>query len=395
MSNNSLKNKKIVILVISDFFHDARVLKEAQSAQKAGMKVTILTKKTPESKFIEKRNGYKIIRVETFIDKYIFPLYFKFFKKTVAKKSINFSVDKKMNLVESLGNVVNFWLSNRLFVKKALSINPDIIHANDPVTLPAAYKLKKLFSSKIIYDSHELYLKLLKFPHPIWLKYFSFVEKKINFVDGILSVNSYILSELSRRYNISGIPQALVLNSPLYQKISYKKPAKKIRLIYLGKIDAQRGVLQFAKVIKNIKNIEFSVLGNNLSEYGINSLPMVAPEKVVKVVSDYDIGILPFVNCSQSVYHSLPNKLFEYMMGGLAIASADLPEIHRIVQENQNGVLFNSQDSKDIIKKIKYLSNHPKVLAQYKKNSLKAAKKYCWENQEKKLLGLYEKVLER
>lgn len=395
MKKNILKNKKIVILVISDFFHDARVLKEAKSAQKAGMKVTIITKKTNGTKSRELMNGIRIIRVETFIDKYILPIYIKLTKRTSATILSNKISDKKMSLFESLGIVLSVWFTNRAFVNASIKIKPDIIHANDPVTLPAATQIKQLTNTKIIYDSHELYLKLLKYPHFIWLRYFSDAEYKIKNVDGIISVNPYIINKLISQYNISNMPYDVVLNSPIYQKISMKKPCKSIKILYIGKTDAQRGVLQFAKQIKNIKNLEFTVLGDDLSKFGINSIPIVKPDEVVGVASNYDIGIIPFVDCSQSVYNSLPNKLFEYMTAGLMIISSDLPEISKIINVANNGIIYNPKNKNDIISKIKYLINNPDKLVQYKINSLKYAKEYSWEKQEKKLLKMYKKVLQK
>src|SRR3990172_3689146 len=63
-----LQDKKIVMLLGSDFSHDSRVLKEALSASRAGMQVTVLARKSYDTKFKELKNKITIIRFQTRID---------------------------------------------------------------------------------------------------------------------------------------------------------------------------------------------------------------------------------------------------------------------------------------------------------------------------------------
>lgn len=392
--NKILKGKKIVILVISDFLSDARVQKEARSAHKAGMKVVVLTKKTPKTKYREIKDGIRIIRVETFLDRWLLPFYHRLSKNVQSNGSVAIKEHRKMTFLEALAIVLNVFLLNRIFVKEALKIKPDLVHANDPITLPAGYKIKKMLAAKLIYDSHELYSEMLKHPHPVWQKTFIWVEKKINWVDGILSVSHWVLKELNKRYQTAHILQAVVLNAPVYEKSQFQRPRRPVRMLYLGAIDYQRGVIEFAKKIQNLKNIDFAIISKtDLTNLGIKSLPAVNPEGVIRAMKNYDVGIIPFVDCSSSVYNSLPNKLFDYMMAGLAIAASNLPEINQFIKKENNGVIFNPKNSRDVRLKIKYLADNPKIIAGFKRNSLKAAKEYSWENQAVKQLGIYEKVL--
>jgi len=114
---------------------------------------------------------------------------------------------------------------------------------------------------------------------------------------------------------------------------------------------------------------------------------------VIETASKYDVGIIPYIGDNLNNRYSTPNKLFEYMMAGLAIAASDLPEIKRVVTRAQNGMLFSADQSASIREVITSLTKNPQKILQFKRNSLKWAKDYCWENQEKKQIDLYEKVI--
>ena len=82
-------------------------------------------------------------------------------------------------------------------------------------------------------------------------------------------------------------------------------------------------------------------------------------------------------------------------MGGLAIAAADLPEIRRVVEEYENGVLFDPQDPTDIAEKINALASDRSRLDVMKRNSLRGtAEQFSWEMQRPRLLGAVDACLD-
>jgi len=91
--------------------------------------------------------------------------------------------------------------------------------------------------------------------------------------------------------------------------------------------------------------------------------------------------------------YSLPNKFFEYAMAGLPILVSDLPEMRKFVEKYNCGVICESITPKGIARGIKKLLEQD--LEKLGKNARKMAEDHSWEMQEKKLLRLYEKVLEK
>ena len=389
----TLKNKKIVFLLTNDFTFDSRVLKEANSAKKAGMKVTVLGRKSKNTSFKQEIDGIKIIRVQSIIDK----IWAKI-SKTGGNEAGGSQSTGQPKLFIDLISPINLWLINRLFVQEAVRIKPHLVQANDSDTLLAGYALKKK-GSKLVYDAHELYLESIRLK-PFWVRwFFGSLEKKLGRnIDGVFSVCQPILDTLNHKYGLINLPQNILYNTPPYQKSDFVPPGRRIKILYLGAYSQKRKMDYLYRAIKRIKNTQMTVMGPGWDESragNITILPPVAPEEVVNMAQSYDIGVFPYVADNLNQLYSMPNKLFEYMMAGLAIAASDLPEVKKVITEAENGVLFNPRSTKDITIKLNYLVKNKEILTKFKQNSLKFAKKYSWENQEKKQLKLYEEILEK
>ncbi|MGA2667124.1 MAG: glycosyltransferase [Patescibacteria group bacterium] len=388
----NLKNKKIVILLASDFSHDSRVLKEAKSAQKAGMRVTLLARKSFDTKFSESRDDFKIKRFQTWID--------WIWSKTSANKGREIAGSQSAGthipgFLVTYTSILNLWFLNRLFVRACLQIKPDVIHANDSITLPAAYALKKR-GFKVIFDAHEFYSESVANPRYLWKQYYIYLERRLPRLNGIFSVCQSILDELDRRYQTDQLPQSILYNTPPYRKFAAKKVARPLRLLYLGNLQGTRDFSKLFSAIEKCRGVLLTNIGpgwQNRRTGNIISLGAVPPSEVIETASKYDVGIIPYIGDNLNNRYSTPNKLFEYMMAGLAIAASDLPEIKRVVTRAQNGMLFSADQSASIREVITSLTKNPQKILQFKRNSLKWAKDYCWENQEKKQIDLYEKVI--
>ena len=82
-------------------------------------------------------------------------------------------------------------------------------------------------------------------------------------------------------------------------------------------------------------------------------------------------------------------------MAGLPVAVSDLPEMARIVKKYKVGNVFNPAKPQDISCVINSLLNNPDKYQECKLNTKKVNQIYNWENEEKKLLGVYEEVLQQ
>ena len=125
------------------------------------------------------------------------------------------------------------------------------------------------------------------------------------------------------------------------------------------------------------KNIHFheSVTSNSLQVY----------------TSSADVGLCLIEDYCLSYRYCLPNKFFEYAMAGLPILVSDLPEMRKLVQKYNCGVICESVTPDGIVKGLKELLGQD--LQKLGKNARRMAEDHSWESQEEKLINLYDRVL--
>ena len=89
----------------------------------------------------------------------------------------------------------------------------------------------------------------------------------------------------------------------------------------------------------------------------------------------------------------LPNKLFEYLACGLPVISSNLPEIKKIIEKNECGIILNSEEPKKIAKSIIDFFRDKGKKKEITENSNKISSKYSWEKCENILEYAYNSLL--
>ena len=68
-------------------------------------------------------------------------------------------------------------------------------------------------------------------------------------------------------------------------------------------------------------------------------VPPVAPDEIVERISTYDVGLCTYSPHSFSARYALPNKFFDSVQARLCIAIGPLPEMQRLVEQYDCGVV--------------------------------------------------------
>ena len=89
----------------------------------------------------------------------------------------------------------------------------------------------------------------------------------------------------------------------------------------------------------------------------------------------------------------IANKVFQYMLFERpAVVSNCIPQ-QKIIEEENCGLVYESNNEKDLAKKIIQLYENPNLCKQMGKNGKKAVlEKYNWENTSKNLIELYKTI---
>jgi glycosyltransferase involved in cell wall biosynthesis len=120
----------------------------------------------------------------------------------------------------------------------------------------------------------------------------------------------------------------------------------------------------------------------------VDPVPMA---DLVATASEADVGVVPYTAYSPGYYYASPNKLFEYMFAGLAIAVSNLPVLEKIVRDHDLGVVFDPSDPKHIAEQLNALMGNPARLRACRENATRVARnRYNWDHEGGKLVDLYK-----
>lgn len=127
----------------------------------------------------------------------------------------------------------------------------------------------------------------------------------------------------------------------------------------------------------------------------VQFLQPVDMKDLVISLNGFDVGIIPYRPTNLDYVYASPNKLFEYMMAGMAVVGSNLPVISNIIQTSSCGLVFDPDNPENISEVINTMMNDPEQLLLMKKSSCNAAReRWNWEIQSKPLLEEYEKLME-
>lgn len=118
--------------------------------------------------------------------------------------------------------------------------------------------------------------------------------------------------------------------------------------------------------------------------------PPFAPHEAVQEAAKYDIGLCLERDTSSNHRLTVSNKLFDYMMAGLAIICSDLPGLHQAAAP-AGALMYRPGDVKDLAAKIDMLHRERAQLCERKKIARRYAMEHAnAEMTEKKFLAAFD-----
>jgi glycosyltransferase involved in cell wall biosynthesis len=124
----------------------------------------------------------------------------------------------------------------------------------------------------------------------------------------------------------------------------------------------------------------------------VHLLGRVSMAELPSYTAAANVGVALIQNVCLSYYYCLPNKLFEYLQAGVPVVASDFPEIRRVVQEFEVGELVDPSRPTEIAGAIQRLIDDPARYARLCLNARKAAERMNWEQEEERLIHVYDKV---
>lgn len=385
--------KILMLLAQNDINTDPRVSKAFQSATDHGYEVKVCC----YMRYDESVYSKNVDRIRMLFSRNIGT--YKKIKDAYVDEKIRTKVHKRTPLFGVLATLVMLSIHPVDIFFKSKYFKPDIVHVNDLNTLLSGVMFKIFCGSKLIYDSHELWVDMI-YAHPLCIrKAITWYEKfLIQYADEVITVNNLIAKELVERYGI--LTPHVVMNVPYLQSVNLE-PHTGVKVIYQGKYDSDRyleNVVRGAQYF--LPGITLTMRG--VGDYGetlkkcvqsnnVEFIPPVTMDKLVQSLSGFDIGVATGAyKQGKNGEFASPNKMFEYMMAGLAVVGNTSPVIQYMITTSDSGIVFDGGNPKDFARAINEIASDTVRMNEMKRNGIVyTTEHYCWEKEQAKLITVY------
>lgn len=312
-----------------------------------------------------------------------------------------------------------FYKEFNYFIDKVLDQNIKYTHvyACDLPMLEPAYKVKEKLGSKLIYDSHELYIEGLNqfFPSYKTSSFFKRIgidlslsimynlgkyteNKLVQKTDYFITTSNSYKHYFESNYNIEGLfkvmncPPVLDREKLIDYRSEFNWSGDDFVAIYQGLMNPGRGLHLLIEAIKNSpENIKLIFLGYGTLEqslkkqtkdlnlnHRIKFVNKVHPDNLIGYTMAADLGINLLENINLNKKLASTNKLFEYIHANIPILVTNTPENQYVLNKYDVG-FYVENNVEDIKNKLVKASKADMSLL--KKNCKIAVKEFNWENQ--------------
>ncbi|MBC1565653.1 glycosyltransferase [Listeria booriae] len=286
----------------------------------------------------------------------------------------------------------------------------EVYHANDLNTLLQAVICAKWFGrSQLVYDSHEVQTNRMGYDN----RFYGVAEQfLLRFVDVCIHENDTRAAYIEHLY---GFYPKVVHNYPVTVKDSpddaidlyaiLRIDRTEPILLYQGGIQIGRGLDKLIKAVPNIKKGVIVLIGDGRIKAELEDmvarmelvdrvkfLPKVALAELPMYTKNAYIGFQLLNNSCFNHYSASSNKLFEYMMAGIPVIACDFPEIKRVVEKHQTGIVVDSHSPLAIAAAVNQIVQAPSMRKVLSENCIKARKFFNWEQEQVVFLEIYKEL---
>ncbi|NUM50872.1 MAG: glycosyltransferase [Flavobacteriales bacterium] len=362
-----MKKKHVVVSVTNHLVTDQRVHRTCTTLHSMGFKVTLVGRKWPSDFLLQPR------------------LY----------------STKRFLLPINKGFLFYAFYNIRLFFY-LLFTNTDVLLSNDLDTLPANFLVSRIKRIPLVYDSHEYFTEvpeLINRPRikKIWEKIERFILPRIK---NAFTVSDSIAKIYKTKYNTDF---KVIRNLPEYiESTTLEDNNKKNIVLYQGALNMGRGLEKLIEAMPLVENAILHIIGdgditNELKErvakknlsHKVVFVGRVSFMNLREYTCKATIGVSLEEDMGLNYRFALPNKLFDYIHAGLPVLVSPLPEMKKMVEQYNIGIVLSKHTETEIASALNQMLSHKKELNQWSTNAKVAAQNLCWQKEEIKLKAIF------
>jgi glycosyltransferase involved in cell wall biosynthesis len=381
---------KTLMIVLNSVSNDNRVLKSAHSFQKLQHKIEIYgmsADKELKTKPVLNRISNLPVR--------LFP-------------NPNYFLSGVKSRVDKWRFMIDYFISSMWVYAEKMS--PEIVYTHDYNTILIGKEIVNRLRSqgKFVYwihDLHEYVKGLTTMDDEIYKLALKHENQCIHSPDYLITVSPMLSRKLTQEYGLSKSPTILI-NAPEYNQFNqkYQPTVRKVvalekdipLMVYVGGVTRARGLHTVVDALPKLSGVHLVLVTNNQGDYieslkssaeshqcsdRLHIIPYVTPEMVSSFVRDATVAIHPMIHYLNAEI-ALPNKLFEYMHGGVPIVVSDCDSMGKFVYKWKIGEVFEAENVDSFANVVRYVIDNKDTYVRHIKEFSVLNQYFSWENQE-------------
>lgn len=389
---------EVLMLVVSDLRIDPRVRREAQALAAGGYRVTVVC----PSPFIDTQPPPEVDWGERIEILYV-------------GGACGSYVGEHPGFVGGmLFDVLARVLADRSFLA---------IHAHDLNTAYVALAFARRSGAHLVVDFHEWTSENVHWnddakawqPYPAdWKGELQVLERRVmREATAVITVSPSIANAIAEELG-NGRRPTLIRNIPDLTSApatSYASLRETLRvrddqflILYQGGIGPTRRIEPVISALKHAPQCVLVIRGPRMDFYeegyrrtaetaGVSDrlhlLDAVPSSDVVAAVHGADAGLYTVVGVCRNYELALPNKVYEYIAGGLPVLVSAYPEVERFVEDAGVGLTFDPEEPNSIAAAMNQLAGDSALANRFRANAARALASVDGEREWLKLVALY------
>ncbi len=256
-------------------------------------------------------------------------------------------------------------------------------------------------SLRLIFDSNELHLESFnsRLKRAVWKPLQAIA---IRCSDAILHAEPNRMEYFKKKYGGGTKVQTVIENFPHYHAKGLPPDPGDgpVKVIYLGALGNDRythELIVAGRAMEGVVELDFvgfatpEVMADLDRRYGkkpapnIRILPPVAYDEIPVLLENYHIGIALYKNTNLNNYFCAPNKVYDYLMSGMAVIANDYPGLRKVLEDRRLGACLTE------VTPASFGNAVNRILREKRWQNITddVRRSYSWEQQEQKLLALF------